>query len=259
MDHEIYKGYRISIVQDEHAENPRSEWSNFGRMLAFGRHSHHSDDKADDFGKELFRALWSTKVIPTRSQMIDAVMRSDNRPSMVEILDGVPSDFFYDLDYSMDEKGVAEKVYEICHDVIAVHGLEFYERSHTHVSHDKLNYDCDGFIYATLEDSIKNWMLPEDSTWETMVSYPDGTQKTLKQRALDLLECEIETYKMYLEGDVWGYEIRQLPSEEDEDEDDMEVIESCWGFFGLDYCLSEARSVVDALASKKTESTVRSS
>lgn len=51
------------------------------------------------------------------------------------------------------------------------------------------------------------------------------TQKT-KEKAIKLLDAEVETYNYYVEGDVYGFRIV--------DEDDNEV-DSCWGFYGTDF------------------------
>ena len=45
---------------------------------------------------------------------------------------------------------------------------------------------------------------------------------------------------MYLSGDVWGYIV-------DEDNKD----DSCWGFFGYDYCVEEAKRVAEQIALRK--------
>lgn len=44
----------------------------------------------------------------------------------------------------------------------------------------------------------------------------------------------IDEWNQYLSGDVWGYKIKAG------DED----IDSCWGFYGLEYCKEEARLAV---------------
>lgn len=50
-------------------------------------------------------------------------------------------------------------------------------------------------------------------------------------------KAEIETFDQYLTGDVWGFVIKHK----------KEVVESCCGFYGYAYCLSEAKGVVDQL------------
>lgn len=41
----------------------------------------------------------------------------------------------------------------------------------------------------------------------------------------------VETWNQYLSGDVWGFVIEDA---------DGEHVDSCWGFYGLEYCKTEA-------------------
>ena len=110
-----------------------------------------------------------------------------------------------------------------------------------------------GFIYCTLEDAAKNWGVPEN--WKAAIALPAGPillegneyqpfkeinmgphMVTLRQATERVLRGEVRTYDQYLQGDVWGYEIV---------DNDEEVIDSCWGFYGEDCCRQEAE---DALA-----------
>jgi hypothetical protein len=50
------------------------------------------------------------------------------------------------------------------------------------------------------------------------------------------LEAEVAVYDQYLRGDVYGYEIL---------DEDGECLDSCWGFFGLDSCVEEAKSALE--------------
>lgn len=56
--------------------------------------------------------------------------------------------------------------------------------------------------------------------------------KAMKARALKIAEGEVQTYDQYLRGDIYGYRV-------DEHDD------SCWGFYGMEECLEEAKSTVD--------------
>ena len=56
--------------------------------------------------------------------------------------------------------------------------------------------------------------------------------KKLKEKAYKNAEGEIATLNQYFAGDVYGYVI-------DEDGD------SCWGYYGTEDCIAEAKSVVD--------------
>lgn len=54
----------------------------------------------------------------------------------------------------------------------------------------------------------------------------------LRKLAMKCAEGLIETWNQYLSGDVWGYTIEELD-------------DSCWGFYGHDDCLQEAKDIVD--------------
>lgn len=73
-----------------------------------------------------------------------------------------------------------------------------------------------GYIYA-LPEKIK----------EEYGDAPDAEEKTRKY-----LVGEVETYDTFLRGEVYGFMMTD-PDGEDGD--------SCWGFFGLDYCRQEAK------------------
>lgn len=63
-----------------------------------------------------------------------------------------------------------------------------------------------------------------------------------RKTALGVLEAEIETFSDFLEGQVYGYVIK---------DEDGEELESCWGIYGLDYCRDEAKSEAEALLKPK--------
>jgi hypothetical protein len=52
------------------------------------------------------------------------------------------------------------------------------------------------------------------------------------RKATAVLEGEVETYDQYLRGDVYGYAV---------EDEGGNVLDSCWGFYGLDYCREEAK------------------
>jgi hypothetical protein len=82
-----------------------------------------------------------------------------------------------------------------------------------------------GFIFTT-KARIREWY------GKKLVS-----KKSL-ERAKKMLEFEITEYDQWMRGDVYGYVI--------EDKEGNEV-ESCWGFYGTEYCLKEAKGTVDCI------------
>lgn len=77
-----------------------------------------------------------------------------------------------------------------------------------------------GFIYVTQEDIDKEWQ---------------GEDRN--KQAEKYLEMEVKTYNQYLTGDVYGLVITNPKTDEE--------IDSCWGFFGLEYVKERANEAAD--------------
>ena len=80
-----------------------------------------------------------------------------------------------------------------------------------------------GFIYITRDKML------EEFEWKNL------TAKRREQIVL-LLEGEVETYNSYLTGMVYGFVI---------EDNDGEVIDSCWGFYEESDCKSEAQKSME--------------
>jgi len=69
--------------------------------------------------------------------------------------------------------------------------------------------------------------------------------KKMIERVKGYLINEVKEYDQYLTGDVYGYCITEIdPNDPDEE---GEEVDSSWGYFGDDYCMDEAVSVVKHL------------
>ncbi len=60
--------------------------------------------------------------------------------------------------------------------------------------------------------------------------------KKLLEKVKGVLEGEIGTYDQYLRGDVYGYIAKDRNGD---------IIDSCWGFYDLDYMKAEAKAIID--------------
>lgn len=125
---------------------------------------------------------------------------------------------------SMDEcKAVSNR-----DDVVA---LPLYLYDHSGITMSTSAFSCPwdsgqvGIIYVTHE-KIK-------------AEYGDTSPETLA-KVKTYLVGEVETYDQYLRGDVYGFVL--------EDEDGEDLGNSCWGFFGMEFCLEEAESAATAEA-----------
>ncbi len=82
-----------------------------------------------------------------------------------------------------------------------------------------------GFIWITKEKIRREYKVKRIS------------EKTLN-KALDVLQGEVDVYDQYLRGAIYGYVI---------EDEQGEHIDSCWGFYGdpYEFVLPEAKCVVD--------------
>lgn len=71
-----------------------------------------------------------------------------------------------------------------------------------------------------------------------------------EERCEVLLKGEVETYDQYLRGDIYGYRVFKIETcnlgcvHEEE-------VESCWGFYGEDECMTEGCGVMEYLISQE--------
>lgn len=88
-----------------------------------------------------------------------------------------------------------------------------------------------GYIYVTREEILKEYSRKRLS-------------KKLIAKVREVLESEVKTYDEYLTGAVYGYVV------EDPDGDN---IDSCWGFYGFDYCKTTAKEVAEGALKSRVE------
>ncbi len=94
-------------------------------------------------------------------------------------------------------------------------------------------------------------MAPFSCPWDSgqvgyILASKSSFRKTARGKApaaADVCKSFVETWNQYLSGDVWGFQI------EDSDGND---VDSCWGFYGLDYARSEARSAAESARKHET-------
>jgi len=102
-----------------------------------------------------------------------------------------------------------------------------------------------GYIYITAEKMREEYSVKRIS-------------KQLRKRVTEYLVNEVKTYDEFLRGDVYGYVVAELePQDEDEslelEEREGDQRDSCWGFYGLDYCIQEAKSMAEWHQKKQAE------
>ena len=222
------RGYTVKVIQDQYAENPRKGGfdNNFGHMACF--HSRY------DLGDERHRESADDFLMS---------LATEHRDNLEDWLDNglyrkmVPAS--YDQPgYKEQRKAYTDRCEEIIQKLIDKHYLilPLYLYDHSGITMSTGRFSCPwdsgqvGWIYCTKAEAIKEFA----SEWKNGELIKLGKRLTKKARdlAFKALEQEVATYDQYLTGDVYGFVI------EDSDGND---VDSCWGFFGLDYAIAEAK------------------
>lgn len=85
-----------------------------------------------------------------------------------------------------------------------------------------------GFVYCTREKAIAEW----------------GNTPDCEANALRVLRGEVETFDQYLTGAVYGYTVTDK---------DGDIVDSCWGFYGLETVEEEGEGSLEYWATKQGE------
>jgi len=68
--------------------------------------------------------------------------------------------------------------------------------------------------------------------------------KELIEKVTNILEGEVKVYDQYLTGDVYGYKIFKV-TECELGHKHKEELDSCWGFYGEEECMTEGEGIVE--------------
>ena len=225
-----HNGYTVKLYQDEDACNPRKEFDHAGTMVCWHRSYDLGDetrrDDASDFLNELandvkpnFGDRWDNELF---NRMVPA-SPNGSAPDTAK--------------YAEQRKAWAQARYDAMWKIVDAHyvilplslldhsGLHIWVGEGPHWS-DSAGWDSGqvGWIYIDRAKAI-----------EEFGGKSKRFTKKVRKQAEDCLRAEVEEYDQYLRGDVYGYQI------ENSDGDD---VDSCWGFYGLDYARQEAKDNV---------------
>lgn len=113
-------------------------------------------------------------------------------------------------------------------------GLPVYAYVHSGATISTSPFSCPwdsgqcGFVYCKASDAEDEW----------------AGDSHFRANALRVLSGEVKTFDQYLTGDVYGYVI------EDKDGD---VVDSCWGYYGIECAEQEALSALNYWATQQGE------
>jgi len=132
---------------------------------------------------------------------------------------------------------IEEAIYDELDAAVCV-PLYMYDHSGISISTSRTwPYDCPwdsgqiGYIYATREDILAEFGGKRLSS-------------KLRQQVEEILIIEVNTYNLYITGQVYGYVTTDKEGE---------TIDSCFGFYDTDYPIIEAKAYIDWVVKKRIE------
>lgn len=111
--------------------------------------------------------------------------------------------------------------------------LPLYLYDHSGITMNTTGFSCNwdsgqvGWIFIS-KDKVKEEGIDESKVEEYLID-------------------EVKTYDQFLIGDVYGYTIYEV-STCNQGHEHKKELESCWGFYGEDVCMTEAEGIVENLS-----------
>jgi hypothetical protein len=249
-----YKGYKITVAQDDSPENPFESWDCEPPLITYygGRH---------EYAKSYQGA---PKTIGDVVRLMpDACFDRGQRVALIKAM--LPKYTLREFaEYTRDNSAWSERGSEaetretfiaLCNERVqqVPHGwgdaIEWFEMAESLLKWagiECLNTESNGYCQgdSTLVMAIAT---PE---WVQLVGAPaDSLPRQL--------QCAVDLYSAWAWGDVYGVSAIHAPSE-DEDEEGEELDDgSCWGFYGRDHeesgLMEHARDAIDYHISQQQE------
>ncbi len=209
----------IKIIPDTDPESPR-EWDNLGTIAHWHSRYTLGDEEVD--GQYEFKVKLATDIDPDFDERLERLETHvySIPSSLLEEKDHLNE--FYARAHSLLDDFI-ERYYIL---------LPVYIYDHSGITISTGPFHCPwdsgqvGFIYVSKEKVRKEY----------------GWQRISKQRAERIegyLKGEIKTYDQYLTGDVYGFVVELEGACGGVIEED-----SCWGFYGEEAALEEAKGIV---------------
>lgn len=252
--HEI-EGLTVKIIPDSDPINWRKEGEPMGHMVCFHRRYNLGDEHNFSDPEQLFIALLET--CPLSNEDVDGIILASfndeyGREEYKEWMQSyrMEGESFKEMrrEYvlnNLEELFGMQEARLRMNDVILDHYtiLPLYLYDHSGITMNTGGFSCPwdsgqvGYIYVSHRKLMKEYGLPSMDV--PYVAEGKVVASNLHEMGERVLEAEAKEYDQYLTGDVWGFEI--------EDEDGCHL-DSCWGFYGLEYAEEEAMSAAKSIA-----------
>jgi hypothetical protein len=225
---EVKNGYKLEILNDDCPMSPR-EWDNLGTMICFHR-GYRLGDKHNYKEPESFLIdIWESEA--TEQEKLDFILNTckGNISQYREILE-----HSYDRSINLLFETTVERIQTVTDlpDSVIYLNLHAYE-------HGGITMNTSGFSCGRDSGQV-GWIYVTKSKIES-----EGLKDKSKEQILEYLNNEVKTYAKYLEGDVYGFVVTKTNTCNSCHHTEDEILESCWGFFGIDRALQEGRILLE--------------
>jgi hypothetical protein len=208
-----YRGYNISIYQDEMAEHPR-QFDNLGTMICYKPHadlSDHEKSNCEDIKDVVYQLLPEEHIMPWIHGKGETIEDT----------------------YELSHYEVMDRINEELETL-----LSFLRHSHILEEFVIRTYNgakIEGVIYATHED-VKKWFLLSSLNERDI------------EKATKVLKAEIDEYEAYCNGEVYGYQITKKG-----DEEVLDSCWGFYGYWDENRIVQTAKGAVDCFIESAIE------
>jgi len=211
-----HRGFNINIYYDEDpAMNPIEDFDMFGQMACW-HNRHNLGHKQPDCDPKEFMQQLAIEADPYIENRIDYWENGIGWRRLSIKYPNLMDQAVSECEARCDN--IIEKAIDQYYVMLP---LYLYDHSGITISTGPFSCPWDsgqvGYIYVSIKDVLQEFNRKRMS-------------KKLKQKAIDILRSEVNTYDDYLTGSIYGYVIE--PTDENKE---IQCDDSCWGFFGYDH------------------------
>jgi hypothetical protein len=244
----IVSGLTVNIFPDSDPESPR-EWDNLGTMVCSHSNYNLGDKPYDEFSdtESFLLSLLSIKEAERlekleshlQAKAFDATRGTAYGSEVYRARYGEARDNYRAaLQTAAERVAIILPLFLYDHSGITISTYSFADPwdsgqvGFIRVANDTDPWDSDqvGFIYVSLATVRKEYNAR-------------AVTAAVRAKAVACMQHEAETYADFLEGNAYGYTV--------EDADGVEL-DSCWGFYGFDYCKDAAHDSAAHIAEQVT-------
>ncbi|AOQ24595.1 hypothetical protein MTAT_19380 [Moorella thermoacetica] len=261
----------LKIYYDTSAISPRDEMDNLGTMVCWHRRYDLLGDKHNYATPRDFLEDLASQVCDNNPELLNTVVENKFRNNYQLKYDATDSEWVIyqngnridsyedqeDAEYALQElkdelsNGIFDELdnnelMDIIDTGAVILPLYLYDHGGVTISTESFNDPWDsgwvGWIYVLDEDIKKEF-------------HVDEITDEIRQKTVDILKGEVETYDMYLQGEVYGYVLEEKIKCPCCGHVQTQEIDSCWGFYGYnpktngiaDYIPEEYQDLLDKL------------